>query len=94
MIVVVSMPFLRRYSVEETEAIAVEQGLVLAKELGLEKIIIEGDSLLIFQVVEAMDVRGVVGHIIKGIGQGCSNFQEVKVRCIDKNSKKITHELA
>ena len=44
MIVVVSMPLLRRYSVEEIEAIAVEQGLVLAKELGLEKIIIEGDS--------------------------------------------------
>ena len=68
MIVVVSMPLLRRYSVEETKAIAVEQGLVLAKELGLEKIIIEGDSLLIIQVVEAMDDRGVVGHIIKGIG--------------------------
>ena len=67
LIVVVSMPLPRRYSVEETEAIAVEQSLVLAKELGLEKIIVEGDSLLTIQAVETMDVRGVVGHIIKGI---------------------------
>ena len=37
MIAAVSMPLPRRYSVEETEAIAVEQSLVLAKELGLEK---------------------------------------------------------
>ena len=44
MIAAVSMPLLKRNSVEEIEAIAVEQGLVLAKELGLEKIIIEGDS--------------------------------------------------
>ena len=70
MIVVVSMPFLRRYSVEETEAIAVEQGLVLAKELGLEKIIIEGDSLLIIQVVEAMDVRGGCWPHYKGYWAG------------------------
>jgi len=66
----------------------------LAKELGSEKIIIEGDSLLTIQVVEAMDVRGVVGHIIKGIGQGFSNFQEVNVRRIDRNNNKITHKLA
>ena len=66
----------------------------MAKELDLEKITVEGDSPLTIQSVETMDVRGVVGHIIKGIGQGCSNFQEVKVRRIDKNRKKITHELA
>ena len=69
-IAAVSMPLPRRYFVEETEAIAVEQGLVLAKELGLEKIIVVGDSLLTIQAVESMDVwggGGVVGHIIKGI---------------------------
>ncbi|KAK7857205.1 hypothetical protein CFP56_019147 [Quercus suber] len=57
-IAAVSMPLPGRYSVEETEAIAVEQGLVLAKELGLEKIIVEGDSLLTIQAVETMVVGG------------------------------------
>ena len=36
---------------------------------------------------------GVVGHIIKAIGQVCSSFQEVKVRHIDRDSNKIVHEL-
>ena len=61
-------PFQEDTLFEETKAIAVEQGLVLVKELGLEKIIIEFDSLLIVQAVELMDFRRVVGHIIKGIG--------------------------
>ena len=92
-IAAVSMPLPRRYFVEETGAIAVKQGLVLVKELGLEKIIIECDSLLTVQAVELMDVRRVVGHIIKGIGQGCSSFQKDKVKHIDKDNKKIAHEL-
>ena len=66
----------------------------MAKELDLEKIIVKGDSLLTIQVVETMDVREVVGHIINGIGQVCSSFQEAKVRHIDRNSSKIAHELA
>ena len=93
-IAAVSMSLPGGYSVEETEAIAVEQGLVLAKELDLEKIIVEGDSLLTIQAVETMDVRGVAAHIIKGIVQTCSSFQEAKVRHIDRNSNKIAHELA
>ena len=64
-IVVVSMPLPGRFSIEEIEVIAVEQVLVLAKELGLEKTIIEFDSLLTVQAVELMDFGG---HIIKGIG--------------------------
>ena len=94
MIVAVFMPLSGRFSVEETEAIVVERGLVLAKELDLEKIIVEGDSLLPIQAVETMDVREVVGHIINGIGQVCSSFQEAKVRHNDRNSNKIAHELA
>ncbi|KAK9989566.1 hypothetical protein SO802_029805 [Lithocarpus litseifolius] len=66
-IAAVSMPLPGRYSVEEIEAIAVEQGLVLAKELGLEKIIVEGNSLLTIQAVETMDVKGFASHIIKDL---------------------------
>ena len=75
-----SMSLPRRYSVEETKSIAVELGLVQVKELGLEKIIIDCDSFLTVQAVKLMDVRRVVGHIIKGIGQRCSSFQRVLVK--------------
>nr|POE78329.1 hypothetical protein CFP56_76289 [Quercus suber] len=69
-----SLPIQGRYSVEETEAAAVEQGCVLAKKLGLERVMIESDSVLTIQVVEANDVRGVVSHIVKGIVQSLCSF--------------------
>ncbi|XP_075654847.1 uncharacterized protein LOC142625016 [Castanea sativa] len=71
-----SVPLQGRYYVEETEATAVEQGCVLAKKLGLERVIIESDSLLTVQAVEANDVRGIVSHIVKGIVQSLCSFQE------------------
>ena len=89
-----SLPLQGRYSIEETEAAAVEQGCVLAKKLGLERVIIESDSLLTVQAVEANDVRGVVGHFVKGIVQSFCNFQESKIRHINRTSNKIAHELA
>ena len=89
-----SLPLQGRYSIEETEAAAVEQGCVLAKKLGLERVIIESDSLLTVQAVEANDVRGVVGHIVKGIVQSLCSFQESKIKHINRTSNKITHELA
>ena len=71
-----SMPLQGRYSVKETEAIAMEQRCVLAKKLGLERVIIESDSLLTVQAVEANDVRGAIGHIVKSIVQSLCNIQE------------------
>ena len=71
-----SMLLQGRYSIEETEAIAMEQGCVLAKKLGLERVIIESDSLLIVLAVEANDVRGAVGHIVKSIVQSLCSIQE------------------
>ena len=68
------LPLQGRYSVEETEAIAVEQGFVLAKKFGLERVIIESDFLLTVQAVEANDVRGAVGYIVKGIVQSLCSF--------------------
>ena len=53
-----SLPLQGRYSIEETKEAAVEQGCVLAKKLGLERVIIESDSLLTIQVVETNVVRG------------------------------------
>ena len=53
-----------------------EQGCVLAKKLGLERVIIESDSLLIVLAVEANDVRGAVGHIVKSIVQSLCSIQE------------------
>nr|POE55823.1 hypothetical protein CFP56_43342 [Quercus suber] len=84
-VVAMSMPLQGRYSIEETEAAAMEQGCVLAKKLGPERVIIESNSLLSVQAVEANGVRGVVGHIVKGIVQSLCSCKELKTR------KKISY---
>ena len=89
-----SMPLSGRFAVEETEAIAMEQGIVLAKELGLNQIILEGDSMQTIQAICSKDVWGVAGHIIHGILQGMNGFNYAEVRYICRNSNKIAHELA
>ena len=89
-----SMPLSGRFAVEETEAIAMEQGIVLAKELGLNQIILEGDSMQTVQAICSKDVWGVAGHIIHGILQGMNGFNYAEARYICRNSNKIAHELA
>ena len=44
-----------------------EQGIVLAHMLGLENIMLEGDSLQTIQAVQPKIVGGVAGHIFKEI---------------------------
>ncbi|KAF3975971.1 hypothetical protein CMV_000800 [Castanea mollissima] len=68
------IPLSSRMAVEEIEAIAMEQGIVLAKNLGLEKTIFEGDSMQTIQAIEAKGVRSVVGHIVRGILQDQPSF--------------------
>ena len=93
-IVAMCKPLSGRFGVEETEATTMEQGLVLAKELGLERVLMVGDSLQTVQAIEKEEVRGAVGHIVAGIVQEMRNFADVKVRHIGRTGNKIAHELA
>ena len=88
------IPLSGRMVVEETEAIAMKLGIILTKNLGLEKTIFEGDSMQTIQAIEAKEVRSIVGHIVRGILQNLPNFQEAKVRHIGRDVNKIAHELA
>nr|XP_023892516.1 uncharacterized protein LOC112004493 [Quercus suber] len=87
-------PLSGRLGVEETEAIAMEQGLVLAKMLGLERVLVVGDSLQTVQAIVKEEVRGAVGHLVAGIVQEMRNFADVKVRHIARTGNKIAHVLA
>ncbi|XP_050248722.1 uncharacterized protein LOC126695975 [Quercus robur] len=89
-----SKPLSGRFAVEETEAIAMELGIVLARELGLNQIILEGDSMQTVQAICSKDVWGVAGHIIHGILEGMNGFIYAEARYICRNSNKIAHELA
>ena len=90
----VSMPLSGKFAVEETEALAMEKGAILAMELGLDNVILEGDSLQTIQAIKDKDCRGLASNIISGIILEMSKFKMAEVRHISRNSKKIAHELA
>ena len=90
----ISLTLPGNFAVEETEAIAMEQGFVLAHMLGLENIMVEGDALQTIRAVQAKDCKGVAGHIIASIIQEMSKFQMAVTRHISRNGNKVAHELA
>ena len=55
------------FSVLETELLAMEAGILLAKDLGFQQIIIEFDSLLAAQSISAKIISGEIGHIVQGM---------------------------
>ena len=89
----VSMPLSGKFAVEETEALAMEKGVILALELGLENVILERDSLQTIQAVKDKECKGMTGHIISGIPE-MSKFKMAEARHINRNGNKIAHELA
>ena len=48
---------------EEVEALAMEWGLILAKEQKLSQIILESDSLTVVHSVIAAETNGCLGHV-------------------------------
>ena len=55
------------YEAETTEAFAVEEGILLARERGLNQVIIESDSISEVQAVNTNSNMGELGSIIQGI---------------------------
>ena len=55
------------YEAETTEAFAVEEGILLACERGLNQVVIELDSLLVVQAINTNSNMGELGSIIQGI---------------------------
>ena len=74
------MPLSGKFAVEETKALAMENGAILAMELGLENVILERDSLQTIQTVKDIDCKGLAGNIISGIILEMSKFRMTEVR--------------
>ncbi|XP_023893413.1 uncharacterized protein LOC112005399 [Quercus suber] len=82
------------FFVLETETLAVEAGILLAKDLGLQQIINESNSLLAIQSISAKEVSGETGHIIQGILSNLDCFSSWQIRHVKKDFNKVVHELA
>ena len=52
---------------DETEVLAIEAGILLAKELDLHQIVIESNSLSVVQSILSKDFSGGFYHLVNGI---------------------------
>ena len=87
---VLSSPF----SVEITEALALQEGVLLASEMGLSKVIFEGDALSIIQAVNEGNVGGDFGHIIQNIRDLSLSFTWCLFQHLNRNGNRVAHDLA
>ena len=84
----------RNFSVLETKTLAMEASILLAKDLGLQQIIIESDSLLAVQSISAKEVNRETGHIIQGILSNLDCFSSWQIRHVKRDFNRVAHELA
>ena len=78
---------------EEVEALAMECGLILAKEQKLTQIILESDALTAANSVIAAKTNGCLGHVYQGILSLLSSFSSWKIKHVKRDYNKAVHEL-
>ena len=81
---------------EEVEALAIECGLLLAKdkEQKLSQIILESDVLTTVTSVTTAKTSGCLGHVYQGICSLLSSFSSWKIKHVKRNYNRTAHELA
>ena len=55
------------YEAETTKAFAIEEGILLAHERGLNQVVIKSNSLSVVQAINTNSNMGELGSIIQGI---------------------------
>ena len=82
------------FSSLETEIIALESGIILAKEMGLSRVIFESDALNVVQDLQAKEVNGSSGHLYQGIFDLLESFCSWKVCHLYREYNMAAHVLA
>ena len=73
---------------------ALQEGVLLASEMGLSKVIFESDALSIIQAVNEGNVGGDFKHIIQNIRDLSSSFTWCLFQHLKWNGNKVAHDLA
>ena len=83
-----------QFSVEEVEALAMEVGILLARDMKLSQIIVESDAISIVNSVNENFMEGSIGHLFQGILALLSSFTSWKVNHVNWDYNRVAHELA
>ena len=83
-----------RFAADQVGALAMEQGILLAQELHLSRIILESDALAVVQAVNDNSTGNELGHILHGILSMCESFEFCSFRHVNRVFNVVVHELA
>ncbi|KAK8488616.1 hypothetical protein V6N12_047070 [Hibiscus sabdariffa] len=79
---------------EMTEAKACEQAVLLARDLGFRKVIIEGDALnVINKLNNHVEDRPDIGAIVKNIQDVRKQFQNISFVHVSRRCNRVAHTL-
>ena len=83
------------WSALEAEAKVAEIGIMLAWDLGLKDIVVEGDSqLVMFALKGSVNPASVIQKVVEGSQWCLSHFKTWKVEHVKRNNNRATHLLA
>ena len=87
-------PLQSHFSVELAEVFAVEQGISLARELQLSRVLLESDDLSVINAINDSTFGTSYGHIIQDISHAQSSFDFCSFKHLNQSFNSAAHELA
>ncbi|XP_065635987.1 uncharacterized protein LOC136070235 [Quercus suber] len=82
------------FAADQVEALALEQGILLAQEMHLPRVILESDALAVVQALNDNSTGSELGHILQGILLVCDSFEFYIFKHVSREFNVIVHELA
>ena len=73
---------------------ALEQGILLATELQLPRVIFESDALNVIQAINDKAIRSSFGHFIQDFIQARDMFESCSFEDLSRDLNKFAHKLA
>ena len=83
-----------RFAADQVEALAMEQGILLAQELQLSRVILESDALAVVQALNDNSIGNELGHILQGIQLVRESFEFCSFKHVNRDFNVVAHELA
>ena len=85
--------FQGKFSVLEVESLAIECGILLARDLKLSNVIVESDALSVIQRINSKETEGSLGHLIQSILGLLFSFRSRKFKHLKRDYERVAHEL-
>ena len=83
-----------QYSSLETEIVALEKWILMAKEMALTQVIFESDALTMVQEILSKESNDNLGHLYQGIKDLLKSFRCWKLCHLRREYNRVAQELA